>query len=175
MNISPSIRIGLAGFILALGLAMTQEQDKKPSTIIEGVKGVEQEAVESVKKVEPSTATPVAESSAVGVKKVDGVNSIDGVKTPAPNSVKPVTQPPPVGSAVNSIRAVKGVQGIVVPKQRNLEAALLIESGAGPTGPAAAAAAAGLFGPPGIAPGPPSEEDGRVDFQEFEKQNTPGS
>ena len=171
MNISPSIRIGLAGSILALGLAMTQEQDKKPSTIIEGVKGVEQEAVESVKKVEPSTATPVAESSAVGVKKVDGVNSIDGVKTPAPNSVKPVTQPPPVGSAVNSIRAVKGVQGIVVPKQRNLEAALLIESGAGPTG----AAAAGLFGPPGIAPGPPSEEDGRVDFQEFEKQNTPGS
>jgi hypothetical protein len=115
MNISPSIRICLAGSILVLGLAMTEEQDKKPSTVIEGVKGV------------------------------------------------------------NSIRAVKGVQGIVVPKQRNLEAALLIEAGSGPSGPAAAAAAAGLFGPPGVAPGAPSKEDGRVDFQEFEKQDTPGS
>jgi hypothetical protein len=175
MKISPSIQIGLATSLVALGLAVSQVQEEKPPPVIEGVKGVEQEAVESVKKVEPPVVVPVPESNALGVEKVDGINTIDGVKTPAPNSVTPVTPPPPVGAAVSSIRAVKGVQGIVVPKQRNLEAALLIEAGTGPDGPAAAAAAAGLFGSPGIEPGLPGLEDGRVDFQEFEKQNTPGS
>jgi hypothetical protein len=76
-----------------------------------------------------------------------------------PNAVKGV--PPPPAAAVSSIRAVQGVQGIVAPRQLNLEAALLMKEGGNTTpagagaeggrGKAAAAAAALLNG----AKGPP--------------------
>jgi len=188
----------IAWFMLISGLASAQVQPKA-SAAIEGIKGVKQEAVESIKKVEPPTASPVMPTTVQGVQKVDGVNTINGVKTPAPNAVQPVppppptatvntingvkapvpnavqpVPPPPAGSAVSTIRAVKGVEGIVVPKQRNLEAALQIKEGATPD-PKGKAAAAALSGPPGKIPGPQPDGDGRAVFQELEKQTAPGS
>ena len=182
-----------------------------PTAAIEGIKGVKQDAVESIKKIEPPSATAAAVSTPQGVNKVDGVNTvngvkadgrdavmpipppppvataqavnkvdgintIDGVKAPAPNTVQPIP-PPPVGSAVSTIRPVKGVQGINAPKQQNLEKALLIkEGGAGiPTGKGQAAAAALGNGPPGPLGKPQQVGDGRAAFQEFEKQDKPGS
>ena len=110
------------------------------------------------------------------------MNKVEGIKATPPNAVQSVP-PPPVG-AVSTIRAVQGVQGIIAPKQLNLEAALLIkEDGKGtPAGNGAeggkgkAAAAALLSGPRGIAPAPPAPDgDGRAGFQEFEKLTAPGS
>lgn len=181
-------------FFLLVGIVRGQEPAKAPSAAIEGIKGVKQEAVESVKKVEPPTTLPVPPPAVQGVQKVDGVktpatptppppppppvgtvppNTVDGVKTPAPNSVQGVP-PPPVANAVSTIRAVQGVEGIAVPKQRNLEAALQIKAGATPD-PKGKAAAAALFGRGGKNPVPAEEGDGRAALQEFEKQTTPGS
>ena len=205
--------LGWLALVLVQSVALAQEPSKGPASI-DGVRGVKQEAVPSIKKVEPPTANPAAVNAAQGVKKVDGVNTINGVKAPAPNMVQPVqppppppppatvnaaqgvkkvdgvdtingvkapppnavqpVPPPPAGNAVSTIRAVQGVQGIVVPKQRNLEAALQIKEGGTPD-PKGKAAAAALFGPAGKGPGPQQNGDGRAAFQEFEKRTTPGS
>lgn len=170
--------------------------DKKP--VVNEVKGVKQEAIESIEKKDPPWVNPAAAPTPKGVDKVDGVNTVKGVKTPgkaaptpkvtpkakgvnqvegieavATNQVKAI--PPPPSGAISTIQAVKGVQGIVAPKQQNLEAALLIkeDTQGNPTGTAAAAA---LLGAPGPGPGPPAPGgDGREDFQQFEKLTTPGS
>ena len=160
-----------------------------PAASIDGVRGVKQDAVESIKKVEPGTVNPAAVTTAAGVNKVDGVNTVNGVKAPGHEAVQPVP-PTPAGSAapvgaVSNIRAVQGVQGILPPKQQNLEAALMMKEGGGGTpagggaehgGKGKAAAAALLGAPPEKAPvktGP--LQDGRGGFQEFEKLTTPGS
>jgi hypothetical protein len=122
------------------------------------------------------------------------VNKVDGVQAKGREAVQPVPPPPPVGSAtqvqanavgaVSSIRAVKGVQGIIPPKQLNLEAALLIKqdantpagTGAEQGGKGKAAAAALLTAPGARVPAKPQPGvDGRAALQEFEKQTTPGS
>ena len=190
--------MSLVAILMGCNLAMGQEPKPvvpAPNASIDGVKGVKQEAVSSVKKVEPPLVTPTAITAPQGVNKVDGVNTIDGVKTKGREAVQPIPPPPPVGSAVKvtggevgavaNIRPVQGVQGIIPPKQMNLEAALLIkQDGAGtPAGGGAenggkgkAAAAALLTAPAGQVPAKPQPtQDGRAALQEFEKQNTPGS
>lgn len=188
----------VAMVMITAGLLQAQE---KPAAAINGVKGVKQEAVQSVKKIEPPAVTPPPTSvtpppppnaatppppppaiTQPPPNKAQTVNKVEGVKATPPNTVQGVP-PPPVG-AVSTIRAVQGVQGIIAPKQLNLEAALLIkEDGKGtPAGTGAeggkgkAAAAALLSGPRGIAPAPPAPDgDGRARFQEFEKLTAPGS
>jgi hypothetical protein len=119
----------------------------------------------------PAPTNPVPEES----NAAEGANQVEGIKAVAPDAVMPVA--PPQAGAVSTIQAVKGVQGIVAPKQQNLEAALLMkETGDGPPATKAAAAAAALLkGPPGLLPGPAPGGDGRDDFQEFEDLTTPGS
>ncbi|MES2598262.1 MAG: hypothetical protein V4662_23210 [Verrucomicrobiota bacterium] len=204
--------------LLLSGMAAAQQ----PATI-NGIQGVRQEAVPSLKNVEPPTHQSVVTGAVEDMKKVEGVNAINGVKATVPQTVQPIpppppaapvqpngvkgltppppppaanavqpddvkgvkpppppnavqaVPPPPAASAVSSIRAVQGVQGIVVPKQRNLEAALLIKEGTGIPDPKGKAAAAALFGPPGKDPGLKQGDDGRTELQEFEKLNTPGS
>ena len=110
------------------------------------------------------------------------MNKVDGIQATPPNTVKGV--PPPPAAAISTIRAVKGVQGIIAPKQLNLEAALLIKEDAKGTpatngaegGKGKAAAAALLNGPKGLTPVPPAQKtDGRTALQEFEKLDKPGS
>jgi hypothetical protein len=189
----------LAAMLLGAGFAMAQEKAPAPNAQIDGVKGVKQEAVSSVKKVEPPTATPAAPSTTQGVNKVEGVNTVNGVKAATPEAVQPPPPPPapapaPTGSAtkvgagavgaVSTIRAVQGVQGIIAPKQQNLEAALLIKQdgtgtpagGGAEGGKGKAAAAALLTAPAGQVPAKPLPgADGRALLQEFEKQTTTGS
>ncbi len=172
------------------GITHAQEPAKAPSAAIEGIKGVKQEAIESIKKIEPPTTTPVPPPTVQGVKPPPpnavqppppppppanpvAPNTVQGVKTPPPNAVQSVP-PPPAANAVSTIRAVKGVEGIAVPKQRNLEAALQIKAGGTPD-PKGKAAAAALFGRPGKDPAPAQDGDGRAALQEFEKQTAPGS
>lgn len=194
MNFNLTIpRLIIAASLMA-GNAIAQQQPA-PGAAINGVQGVKQEAVQSIKKVEPPVVNPTAVNAAQGVNKVDGISTINGVKAAGHEAVQAVPPPPspppqPAGSAasvgaVASIRAVQGVQGIVAPKQLNLEAALMIkEGGAGtPAGGGAEkggkgkAAAAALLAPPGgPAPTKPVPgTDGRTAFQEFEKLTAPGS
>lgn len=185
---------------------------------INGVKGVKQEAVQSIKKIAPPTVVPVtpppptgvtqpvppppppptaqAMNKAEGVKDpapttapppppppaTQGVNKVDGIKATPPDTVKGV--PPPPTAAISTIRAVQGVQGIIAPKQLNLEAALVLKEDAKGTpatpgaegGRGKAAAAALLNGPKGLVPAPPVPNgDGRGALQEFEKLDKPGS
>ena len=150
---------------------------------------MKQEAVTSIKKIAPPTVVPVTPPPPTGVTQPvppppppPPVNKVDGIKATPPNMVKGV--PPPPAAAISTIRAVKGVQGIVAPKQRNLEAALLIKDQAKGTpatngaegGKGKAAAAALLNGPKGPAPAPPLPNgDGRAALQQFEKLDKPGS
>jgi hypothetical protein len=110
------------------------------------------------------------------------VNKVDGIQATPPNTVKGV--PPPPAAAISTIRAVQGVQGIIAPKQLNLEAALVLKEDAKGTpatpgaegGKGKAAAAALLNGPKGLVPAPPVPNgDGRGALQEFEKLDKPGS
>jgi hypothetical protein len=191
--------------VFGASISFAQEKAAPAPNTIDGVKGVKQEAVSSVKNLAPPTVVPVAPPppptatatpppTTQGVNKVDGVNTIDGVKATGREAVQPVPPPPPVGTAtkvdagavgaVSSIRAVKGVQGIVPPKQQNLEAALLIKqdgtgtpAGSGAEGGKGKAAAAALLTAPGgrVPVKPQPGADGRAALQEFEKLNTPGS
>lgn len=206
----------IAVLVAMLFVSISANADDQPA-VINGVKGVKQEAVESIKNVAPPTVVPVTPPPPTDVAKpvppppptgtaapnaykvegveapgqaappppppaAQGVNKVDGIQATPPNTVKGV--PPPPAAAVSTIRAVQGVQGIIAPKQLNLEAALLIkEDGKGtPAGTGAeggkgkAAAAALLQGPPGLAPAlPATVGDGRAVFQEFEKNAAPGS
>jgi hypothetical protein len=190
-----------ASMMLVAGIAMAQ--GKPPGDAIDGVKGVKQEAVKSIKNIAPPTIVPVTPPPPAGVTQpvpppppagvkqpapappppaAQGVNKVDGIQTAPPNTVKSV--PPPPATAISTIRAVQGVQGIIAPKQLNLEAALLIKEDAkgAPAGGGAeggkgiSAAAALLNGPAGLVPAPPVPNgDGRAGFQEFEKLTAPGS
>ncbi|MDB6171366.1 MAG: hypothetical protein JWL59_677 [Chthoniobacteraceae bacterium] len=172
-------------------------QEKPPGgAAVEGVRGVKQEAVAKIRNVE-NQKTTVAGSSAQGVNKIDGIDTINGVKADGHTAVLSVPPPPvipaggitvPAGNAVGSaasIQAVHGVAGINAGKLQNLEAALLMKQGGGETpagggaekgGKGKSAAAALLGGPPGK-PAPKSgpKEDGREGFQEFEKLQNTGS
>lgn len=205
--------------VLSVGMLLTTAMAQEQPAVINGVKGVKQEAVEAIKNIAPPTVVPVNPPPPTGVaqpippppptgtaaqnaNKVEGVkspgqdappppppppaaqgvNKVDGIQATPPNTVKGV--PPPPAAAISTIRAVQGVQGIIAPKQLNLEAALLIkEDGKGtPAGGGAeggkgkAAAAALLSGPPGLVPVAPAPAgDGRAVFQEFEKNAAPGS
>ncbi len=190
---------------LALALLLTAAsaiaQDPPAADAINGVSGVKQEAVESVKKIAPPTVVPVTPPPPTGVAQpvppppptgvaqpppppppTQGLNQVNGIQAAPPNTVKGV--PPPPAAAISSIRAVPGVQGIIAPKQLNLEAALLIKDDAKGTpagggaegGKGKAAAAALLNGPPGPAPTlPTTTGDSRAALQEFEKLDKPGS
>lgn len=186
--------ISLAAAFVCVGASPVRAQQ---SSAIEGIKGVKQEAVQSVKNVQTGTTQPApAEIHTQGVKKVDGVNTITGLKVPGQTPVAPPPPPPPpAGSAVPAgvgtvgtaatIRAVKGVTGIQALKRENLETALQIKTGGGgtPTGTGAEkggkgkAAAAALLGgkleTPPLQPGP--KEDGRAKLQEVKKLLETGS
>ena len=179
----------LVALFFGTGWGWADEKPVAPAEI-NGVRGVKQEAVPSIRKVEPPTANAAVVNQAQGTTKVNGVNTVNGVKAEGREAVQPVAPvppppPPPAGSAtqvgggsvgaVSSIRAVKGVQGINAPKQQNLEAALQIKDAAGPPNAKGKAAAAALFKGTGPGGKPVPGADGRVDFQEFEKLNTPGS
>jgi hypothetical protein len=180
----------------------TMAQEKSAADAIKGVKGVKQEAVQSIKKIAPPTVVPVTPPPPVGLTQpippppptgvtqpvppptpaAQAVNKVDGIQTTPPNTVKGV--PPTPAAAVSTIRAVQGVQGIIAPKQMNLEAALLIKEDAQGTpagggaegGKGKAAAAALLNGPKVLTPAPPlPNADGRGALQEFEKLDKPGS
>ncbi len=196
--------------ILSLLITCLVHAQQSPSAdAINGVKGVKQEAVQSIKKIAPPTVVPVTPPPPTGVtqpvppppppaaqamNKVEGVtppppppppqavNKVDGIQVTPPNTVKGV--PPPPAAAISTIRAVQGVQGIIAPKQLNLEAALVLKEDAKGTpatpgaegGKGKAAAAALLNGPKGLVPGPPVPNgDGRGALQEFEKLDKPGS
>ena len=123
-------------------------------------------------KVETGTATGTA-TTAKGVNKVDGVNTINGVKAEGHVAVPPVQHVPP--PPVAAVQAVQGVAGINTAKLKNLEAALKLKHDAGgaPTDKGKAAAAALGGAGPGVKPGP--KQDGRAGFQEFQKLQTNGS
>lgn len=196
--------------ILSLLVTCHAHAQQSPSAdAINGVKGVKQEAVQSIKKIAPPTVVPVTPPPPMGVtqpvlpppppaaqamNKVEGVkppppppppqavNKVDGIQATPPNTVKGV--PPPPAAAISTIRAVQGVQGIIAPKQLNLEAALVLKEDAKGTpatpgaegGKGKAAAAALLNGPKGLVPAPPVPNgDGRGALQEFEKLDKPGS
>ena len=196
--------------ILSLLITCLVHAQQSPSAdAINGVKGVKQEAVQSIKKIAPPTVVPVTPPPPTGVtqpvppppppaaqamNKVEGVtppppppppqavNKVDGIQVTPPNTVKGV--PPPPAAAISTIRAVQGVQGIIAPKQLNLEAALVLKEDAKGTpatpgaegGKGKAAAAALLNGPKGLVPAPPLPNgDGRGALQEFEKLDKPGS
>lgn len=192
-----------------LGTCLVHAQQSPSADAINGVKGVKQEAVQSIKKIAPPTVVPVTPPPPTGVtqpvppppppaaqamNKVEGVkppppppppqavNKVDGIQATPPNTVKGV--PPPPAAAISTIRAVQGVQGIIAPKQLNLEAALVLKEDAKGTpatpgaegGKGKAAAAALLNGPKGLVPAPPVPNgDGRGALQEFEKLDKPGS
>jgi len=88
-------------------LLAQQEQAPAPATV-EGVKGVKQDAVTSVKKVEDGVTTGT-KSNVEGVNKVNGIDTINGVKadgrTVVPVPPPPVTAvpPPPVMSAGGTV------------------------------------------------------------------------
>lgn len=190
VSIPPSALSLSAAMLLMAGIAMAQE--KPTADAISGVKGVKQEAVTSIKKIAPPTVVPVTPPPPTGVTQpvppppptgvvlpssrpppaAQGVNKIEGIQA----------KPPP--AAISTIRAVQGVQGIMAPKQMNLEAALLIKEDAKGTpagggaegGKGKAAAAALLNGPKGLTPATPVPNgDGRAGLQEFEKLDKPGS
>lgn len=181
-------------------------QQSPSADAINGVKGVKQEAVQSIKKIAPPAVVPVTPPPPTGVtqpvppppaaqsmNKVGGVKpppppppqaviKVDGIQATPPNIFKGV--PPPPAAAISTIRAVQGVQGIIAPKQLNLEAALVLKEDAKGTsatpeaegGKGKAAAAALLNGPKGLVPAPPVPNgDGRGALQEFEKLDKPGS
>ena len=186
---------------LLLTAASAIAQDPPAADAINGVSGVKQEAVESVKKIAPPTVVPVTPPPPTGVAQpvppppptgvaqpppppppTQGLNQVNGIQAAPPNTVKGV--PPPPAAAISSIRAVPGVQGIIAPKQLTLEASLLIKDDAKGTpagggaegGKGKAAAAALLNGPPGPAPTlPTTTGDSRAALQEFEKLDKPGS
>ena len=79
---------------LCLGGVVAAQEQRPPTSAVEGVKGVKQDAVESVKKVEPGTA-----SSAQGVNKINGVKAdgravVPPANPPPPPPVSPVAPPP---------------------------------------------------------------------------------
>src|SRR5262245_2084392 len=92
------------------GLTMAQQAAPAPAAV-QGVTGVKQEAVSSVKQLEQGTTTPTggvttgAKNDAQAVNKVNGVETINGVKAdgrtvvppPPPTNVPP---PPPPPTAV---------------------------------------------------------------------------
>ncbi len=190
--------------ILSLLFTCHVHAQQQPSAdAINGVKGVKQEAVQSIKKIAPTTVVPVTSPPPTGVTQpvpppaaqamnnIEGVkpppprqavNKVDGMQATPPNTVKGVTPPP--AAAISTIRAVQGVQGIIAPKQLNLEAALVLKEDAKGTpatpgaegGRGKAAATALLNGPKGLVPAPPVPNgDGRGALQEFEKLDKPGS
>ncbi|MEA3210845.1 MAG: hypothetical protein QOE70_3902 [Chthoniobacter sp.] len=181
---------------LCLGGLVVAQEKSAPAAPVEGIKGVREDAVETVKHVETGNS---ATNTAQGVNKINGVETINGVKEDGRTVVPPTNPPPPpppivsaggtaipagggsVGSAAN-IRAIKGVSGINSAKLQNLEKALILKQGGGgtPTGAGAekggkgkSAAAALLASPLEKKPGP--KEDGRAGFQEFEKLQNNGS
>ncbi len=187
------MRNGYARWIFPVCLVfvcLVGAQEKRPPTAaVKGIKGVKEDAAAKVKNVETGSATRT-KSSAQGVNKIDGIDTIKGVKA---DGRTPVLPPPPKvppvvavkGTAVNvgggkvgnigSIRAVQGVAGIGTPQLKNLEAALLLKQGGGGTpvggagigGKGTAAAAALLGAPLGVSPKAGPKADGRAGFQEF--------
>lgn len=184
---------------LGLSAIAAAEEQRPPTAAVEGIKGVKEDAVAKVKNVETGVANG-PKSSAHGVNKINGVETINGVnadgRTVLPPT-NPVAPPPPpivsaggtaipagggsVGSAAN-IRAIKGVSGINSAKLQNLEKALILKQGGGGTpagggaekgGKGKSAAAALLAAPLEKKAGP--KEDGRAGFQEFEKLQNNGS
>lgn len=179
--------------ILSLLVTCHVHAQQQPSAdAINGVKGVKQEAVQSIKKIAPPAVVPVTPPPPTGVTQPvpppppppppQAVIKVDGIQATPPNTVKGVLPPP--AAAISTIRAVQGVQGIIAPKQLNLEAALVLKEDAKGTsatpeaegGKGKAAAAALLNGPKGLVPAPPVPNgDGRGALQEFEKLDKPGS
>jgi hypothetical protein len=186
---------------LALCLSLAGAEAQPPAGTVSGVTGVKQDAIEKVKPIvppnappPPPTAPPPNSSTAQPVKKVDGIHTIDGVKTTGQAPPPPPPPPPPAAvssvtnagaTAAGSIHAVHGVGGLNAVKLQNLETALKIKQASGGTpigtgaengGKGKAAAAALLAKPLDQAPpktGP--KEDGRAGFQEFEKLQNRGS
>jgi hypothetical protein len=157
--------VSLAFWLVLGGLAGAQE---KAAAVVQGIKGVKEEAVSAVKNVEKGSATPA-------VNKIDGVPA-DGRATAVP--IQAVAAPVITGGG--SIQAVHGVSGIQTPRIQNLEAALNLKEAAPPItdkGGKGKAAAAALLGPPLGKPEPKTgpKEDGRAGFQEFEKFQNTGS
>lgn len=156
--------------LLAMRLGGFAQHTAGPAPGIQGVQGVNQRAAASVKGLEPTMAKPVVPPPPVAV----AAEAKNGVAPPPRSQVKGVA-PAPAAQATGAIRAVKGVQGIQVPKQRNLEAALRIKDGAKDSGREVKAAAAALFRSQAKEKGTNPMEDDRKVFEEFAKQILPGS
>jgi len=90
------------------GLAVAQEP-RPPAAAVEGIKGVKEDAVANVKRIETGNAAASGgivtgtKSDAQGVNKVNGVETISGVQAdgrtvlPPTNPVAPPPPPPPSG------------------------------------------------------------------------------
>jgi hypothetical protein len=173
MNAELIIRTTLIAVLMA-PLAGFSQQPALPGPAIQGIQGPGRGTVKSIDKVDPVAVKSAANPTAEQVKKVEGIEPLKGVKVPAPSQVKGV-QPPSSTQSVSAIRAVKGVTGIVVPKQRNLEAALLIKESTKAPERKNSAAAAALLTAPKKEPQTQKQEDGRAAFQVFAEKNTTGS
>jgi hypothetical protein len=96
-------RLYTVAIFLAISLVAAQAQEPRPATAgVDGIKGVKEDAVANVNNVETGNA---ATSTAQGVNKINGVETINGVKAagrtvvPPTGSVVPPPPPPPVGAA----------------------------------------------------------------------------
>lgn len=112
------------------GMAVAQQAVPGPApAAVEGVTGVKQEAVSSIKQLEKGTAAPTggvttgAKNDAQAVNKVNGVETINGVKAdgravvppPPPTNVPPPPPPPPqaiTSGAKHDAQAVDKVTGV---------------------------------------------------------------
>ncbi|NBV23781.1 MAG: hypothetical protein EBS05_17915, partial [Proteobacteria bacterium] len=62
-----------------VGTASAQEQRPPAPAAVSGIKGVKEEAAAKIKNIEPGNVA-VPQSSAQGVNKIDGINTVNGVK-----------------------------------------------------------------------------------------------
>jgi hypothetical protein len=87
---------------LGLGSAAFSHAQQQSNPAVQGIKGVKEEAVSDVKNIEKGNAAssggvvnPGTKSDAQGVNKVNGVETIQGVKSDGRNAVLPTPPPPP--------------------------------------------------------------------------------
>lgn len=160
MTARTRLRLTLLALLLTQAAAFSQ-QSSTSGQAIQAIEGVDQKAAGVVDTI-PRPAVPAQ-------------NETMSKPSPAPSRPPQSVSPGSSARAAGSIRAVKGVTGILAPKQRNLEAALRIKESKGPPDRRGTAAAAALFRAPGKPSEPEPMEDGRAELQEFAGMTATGS